>query len=72
MTTILLKLIWQVDYANCLERTFLYTDTAAAAESLGDEGFVAFHTDSFHSTTHHRTVAYAEMIALLDFAFVNV
>jgi hypothetical protein len=72
VTTILLKLIGQVNDADGFEGTFLYTDTTTTTESLRDQGFVTFDTDSFHSAAHHRAVTNAELIALFDFALVNV
>jgi hypothetical protein len=72
VTTILLKLIGQVNDADCFERTFLNAYAATTAEDFRDEGFVAFDTYGFHSAANHRAVAYAKVIALFDFAFVNV
>jgi hypothetical protein len=72
VTTILLKLIGQVNDTDGFEGTFLNADTTTTTKHFGDQGFVAFDTYSLHSAAHHRAVAHAEVIALFDFAFVNI
>jgi hypothetical protein len=72
VTTILLKLIGQVNDADGFEGTFLKADTATATKGFRNQSFVAFNPDSFHSATHHRTVTNAELIALFNFTLVNV
>jgi hypothetical protein len=72
MTTIFLKLIRQIHNINSLKRTFFNADTAPAAKHFRDESFIAFYTNSFHSTAHHGTVAYAKLITFFDLALVGV
>ena len=54
------------------EGAFFDADAASAAECFGDYGFVAFYSDGFYSAAYHGAVAYAELVAFFDFAFVGV
>jgi hypothetical protein len=72
MAAILLQLIRQINYADGFEGAFFDADTASATESFGDDGVVAFYAYGFYSTAYHGAVAYAELVAFFNFAFVGV
>ena len=60
MATIFLQLIRQIYNADGFEGTFSYADAATAAEAFGNDCFVSFNFDGFHSTTYHRAEVNAE------------
>jgi hypothetical protein len=72
VATILLKLIGQVDDADGFEGAFFDADAASAAKGFGYDGVIAFYSDGFYSAAYHGAVAYAELVAFFDFAFVGV
>ncbi len=72
MAAVLFKFIRQVDDADGFEGAFFDADAAAAAERFGDDRFVAFNADGFHSAAYHGAEVYAEVVAFFDFAFVSV
>ena len=59
VAAVFVQFVGEVNYADGFEGAFFDAYTAATAEHLGDYGFFAFHAYGFHSTSHHRTEAYA-------------
>lgn len=72
MAAILLKLIRQIYDGYCFEGAFFNADAASATERFGDDGVVTFDSDGFYSAAYHGAVAYTELVAFFNFAFVGV
>jgi hypothetical protein len=72
VAAVFFEFIWKIHYGNCFEGAFFDAYAAAAAEPFGDDGFSALNADGFYVAAYHGAEADAVLVALLDFASVNI